>query len=308
MSTVSSSGIYTPQTGDNTDLANHWSSQNASLDTMVVPRFTSTTARDTAFALRPFKMCVVGASMDAGTWYVRQSGSWYVMGPAGQVPSSALSIPSGVDLNTYTTPGLYYQPTTAGAVAGSNYPVAVAGCLEVLRNVPPGCTQRYTVYGSAGANSNAIFVRGLYSGTWSPWVNAVNSGSQTYTPVVTGSTTNPSGYTATGRYLQTGKIFVARFVIVFGSSVGSGVYSVSLPVTPNAAWGDRTNYLVHGTGFVVVGGSGWPLWWRMGTTSGVVEALYQTNLTGGTNTVHNTMPATIVSGSTLSGQVTYEAA
>jgi len=57
-----------------------------------------------------------------------------------------------------------------------------------------------------------------------------------YTPALTGSTTDPTlgtGGSITGAYIQTGKLVIGRFQITFGTSGvngGSGTYSVSLPV------------------------------------------------------------------------------
>jgi hypothetical protein len=59
----------------------------------------------------------------------------------------------------------------------------------------------------------------------------------TWTPTLTAVTTNPSvgtGATRTGAYFQVGKMVTARGTVRFGtsgSSAGSGIYEVSLPVT-----------------------------------------------------------------------------
>lgn len=58
-----------------------------------------------------------------------------------------------------------------------------------------------------------------------------------YTPALTAATTNPtlgSGSSATGRYIQIGKLVFVSGSFVFGSSgvnAGSGEYRISLPVT-----------------------------------------------------------------------------
>lgn len=64
---------------------------------------------------------------------------------------------------------------------------------------------------------------------------------QSYTPVLTATTTNPtlgSGSVQVGEYFQIGKLVVGRAVIVFGGAgqaPGSGTYRISVPVTANAA-------------------------------------------------------------------------
>lgn len=66
------------------------------------------------------------------------------------------------DLNTFTTPGLYYQPANAQAATGKNYPEPNAGSLEVYKHA--GITQVYRVY-----NNSRHYIRTLYAGTWTAW-------------------------------------------------------------------------------------------------------------------------------------------
>ncbi|QDH84234.1 hypothetical protein Axy14_024 [Achromobacter phage vB_AxyS_19-32_Axy14] len=83
------------------------------------------------------------------------------------------------DLNDYDVPGVYGQNATAGAVAGSNYPIdpiagtPVAGVLYVHKGSPSdtsniSCQQEYKTY----YNSNStIFYRNRSSaGVWGAWV------------------------------------------------------------------------------------------------------------------------------------------
>ncbi|MFP2319341.1 phage tail-collar fiber domain-containing protein [Enterobacter ludwigii] len=100
----------------------------------------------------------------------------------------AVGIGDAADLNTYTTPGLYYQPANAQAQTGKNYPEAVAGSLEVYKHA--GITQVYRVY-----NNSRSYIRTMYSGAWSGWakqydtlnkpspadINAVNKNGDTMT-------------------------------------------------------------------------------------------------------------------------------
>ena len=74
----------------------------------------------------------------------------------------AVGIGNAVDLNAYTTPGLYYQPANAQAQTGKNYPETAAGSLEIYKHA--GITQIYRIY-----NSSRAYIRTLYSGTWSAW-------------------------------------------------------------------------------------------------------------------------------------------
>lgn len=74
----------------------------------------------------------------------------------------AVGIGDAADLNTYTVPGLYYQPANAQAGTGKNYPEPNAGSLEVYKHA--GITQVYRVY-----NNSRHYIRTLYSGTWTAW-------------------------------------------------------------------------------------------------------------------------------------------
>lgn len=76
-------------------------------------------------------------------------------------------LPSGVDLNTYVTSGLFHQSTNAGAVAGQNYPVPTAGLLEVFAPSAAFVYQLYTQYRTG--NESRSFWRTYYNGIWSGW-------------------------------------------------------------------------------------------------------------------------------------------
>ncbi len=83
--------------------------------------------------------------------------------------TQATPIPSGVSLNDYQTPGIYFQSLNVSAQAGSNYPEALAGSLMVLKGA--GVTQIYAIY-----NSSRIYSRSLYPGaTWTAWAKEYNS-------------------------------------------------------------------------------------------------------------------------------------
>ncbi|MGM8708135.1 phage tail-collar fiber domain-containing protein [Enterobacter hormaechei subsp. steigerwaltii] len=75
----------------------------------------------------------------------------------------AVAIGNAMDLNAYTTAGLYFQPMNAYAQSGRNYPEALAGSLEVYKHA--GITQVYRIY-----SSSRSYIRTQYSGSWSAWV------------------------------------------------------------------------------------------------------------------------------------------
>ncbi|WP_339026020.1 phage tail protein [Leclercia pneumoniae] len=107
--------------------------------------------------------------------------------------SQAVQLGNAIDLNTITTPGLYYQSANAQAQAGKNYPEANAGSLEVYKHA--GITQVYRIY----SNSRS-YVRAYYSGNWSAWVmqyDSVNAPAETFpvgAPIPWPTDIPPSGY------------------------------------------------------------------------------------------------------------------
>lgn len=86
-----------------------------------------------------------------------------------QVPTALAS--SGTDLNNYTTTGTWHQSGNGGASAGTNYPVGLAGLLEVFGSGSM-VYQRYTEY-----NTGIIHSRSKYASTWSPWSEVAQEGS-----------------------------------------------------------------------------------------------------------------------------------
>lgn len=90
-----------------------------------------------------------------------------VIGNALTARLNGTSIPTGANLNTYLTSGYYYQSSDAFAAAGSNYPVAKAGALEVLYNGSDKVVQRYTPFSNV---SSVVYMRQNNAGVWKPWV------------------------------------------------------------------------------------------------------------------------------------------
>jgi len=78
-------------------------------------------------------------------------------------------IPAGTNLNSYTATGLYHQPSTANAGSGTNYPVALAGMLEVIQDGSM-VYQKYTSYDS----SHNVYVR-TYNGSWYSWTRILDT-------------------------------------------------------------------------------------------------------------------------------------
>ncbi|ECJ3935996.1 hypothetical protein YT28_03200 [Salmonella enterica subsp. salamae] len=72
------------------------------------------------------------------------------------------------DLDTLTTPDLYYQDANANATTTRHYPTSLAGSLQIYKDA--GVTQIYTAYNGGGQ-----WRRGYYNNVWSAWVTAYDS-------------------------------------------------------------------------------------------------------------------------------------
>ncbi|WP_233446090.1 phage tail-collar fiber domain-containing protein [Lelliottia nimipressuralis] len=150
--------------------------------------------------------------------------------------TQAVGIGNALDLNSYTTPGLYFQPANNQASTGKNYPEAVAGSLEVYRHA--GITQIYRVY----SNSRA-YIRTLYAGTWSAWTKQYDAANKP-TPADIGAYTKAE---SDARFQGKSQISIAAngwrktadgLLIQWGTTpalTAGQIYTVPLPAAvPNA--------------------------------------------------------------------------
>ena len=79
-------------------------------------------------------------------------------------------IGNGIDLDTYTTMGIYNQNSNAQATAGSNYPIDYAGMLTVTADG----LMIYQVY--QGYSTSGTYERKYYNGSWQAWHLVYDSG------------------------------------------------------------------------------------------------------------------------------------
>ncbi|NQF31042.1 phage tail-collar fiber domain-containing protein [Enterobacter asburiae] len=137
----------------------------------------------------------------------------------------AVAIGDAVDLNTLTTPGLYYQTTNIQAQNGQNYPEPAAGSLEVYKHA--GITQVYRIYANSGT-----YIRALHDDTWSDWtlqydvahkptpadIGAVpaSGGSVAYLENATYYKTNPDGWYGGGAFADQYQNNAAPFLVPYG--------------------------------------------------------------------------------------------
>lgn len=87
-------------------------------------------------------------------------------------PLAITSLGAKEDLDNFKSTGVYHQELTANAKNGTNYPVGVAGLLEVFNPDASMVYQRYTVYGGG----IEVWVRGYYQNKWYSWQKVENSG------------------------------------------------------------------------------------------------------------------------------------
>lgn len=155
----------------------------------------------------------------------------------------AVGIGNAVDLNTLTTPGLYYQPANAQAATGKNYPEANAGALEVYKHA--GITQIYRVY-----NNSRSYIRTLYSGTWTAWIKQYDAANKPTAADIGALPSNGNAVSAT-------KLQTARTI---GGVAFDGTGNINLPgvntqgnqnTTGNAATATRlqTARTINGVSF-----------------------------------------------------------
>ena len=79
------------------------------------------------------------------------------------------AIPSGSNLNTYTTPGQYYVATGSIAQQVQNMPVETGGRLEVLQLIS-GSTRLFQLYyPNTSATIIRIYIRYYGGSTWADW-------------------------------------------------------------------------------------------------------------------------------------------
>jgi microcystin-dependent protein len=172
----------------------------------------------------------------------------------GNIPKRAINL-LNTDLNSLSSvsdAGFYFQSLSANTV-GNNYPVNLAGSLLVSRSTT-GVSHTYTVYSSAGIDSNKIYTRGNYLGVWSDWRD-ISGGTDTLNPVgsiiMLASNSVPDGYfscdgSSISRTVYS-KLF-AKIGITYGAGDGSTTFN--LPAfNSNGAFlrGDGTNSNPLGT-------------------------------------------------------------
>lgn len=134
-------------------------------------------------------------------------------------------VTSIVATNRSSTAG-WFTVTVNGFYLAYQMPVAVNQTVTI--DVKQVTGLNVVIQGLANAGSTIdLSISGVVSTGPSdmPWTS--------YTPTLTASTTNPTNWNRTGSYAQYGKLVVVKFRLDAAAGVtdGSGVYSISLPVS-----------------------------------------------------------------------------
>ena len=145
-----------------------------------------------------------------------------------------------------------------------------------------------------------------------------------YTPVLTASTTNPTlgNGTILGRYMQIGKTVWCSVRLAWGSTstVGSGIYRITLPVTAASDYNDATaesaaGGLTQGARIFDTDGGGvskhyygWRVRIRSGLDFDVAKAADEGSSSGVSGAYTDTVPVVPADGDTMQAFFVYEAA
>ena len=159
---------------------------------------------------------------------------------------------------------------------------------------PPTFTSGQKTGVASGLNNLRDFAR-AFTDAWT-----------SYDPVLTASTTNPTGWTREGYYAQAGKLVIAKWALTAGVSVsaGSGTYRVALPVAAKTAvpYGPRECWLFDSSATAT-------LLPRLELGAGTYATMwYPASWPSGTNTAVGSGTYTWAVGDLIVGAVIYEAA
>lgn len=159
----------------------------------------------------------------AATWQ-----AWRTVWHDGNLDGAALmmhrgSIGGSVDIDTYQSTGTWHQPLNANTATGANYPVALAGRLDVYFPTTSMGWQEYTAY-----NNGARFRRAFYNNVWTGWIQQHDTGNLDLSTVVrTGSAQTIGGtktFTAVP-YINVGTGLLSEFRFQVDSVNVGGMFS-----------------------------------------------------------------------------------
>ncbi|MGM0936265.1 MAG: phage tail protein [Pseudomonadota bacterium] len=78
------------------------------------------------------------------------------------------------DLNSLTAPGLYYQPLNVNATKNRNYPIELAGSMNVYLSADDSVIQEYFVFNSARRYTRKVSIKNLTATVWATQYTSEN--------------------------------------------------------------------------------------------------------------------------------------
>lgn len=151
------------------------------------------------------------------------------------------SIPSGADLDTYTTAGVFHQNTNAGAAAGTNFPTPYAGLLQVYNSGTTSFVyQFYTRFRSGPAGVQATYWRTFYSNSWSEWQEVVVASQK-------------GAYNGVATLDGSGRLPLAQAPIVTATSLPTTAHDLNDFQTPGPYWQNQSSAATLANNYPVAG-------------------------------------------------------
>jgi hypothetical protein len=179
------------------------------------------------------------------------------------------------------------------------YQMPIAAYQTITIDVKQVTGVSVNIQGLASANSTVdVSISGAVSTGPAdmPWIS--------YTPTLTASTTNPTGWTQTGYYMQVGKLVTCKFKLTAGTA-GSGNYRIALPINASVNVADIDAGVI--VGYDASPGN-FALFNAYIANTAYIQMGYSTTYLGAFVGVSNTGPWTWATGDFIRGTITYEAA
>ncbi len=183
--------------------------------------------------------------------------------------TAPVAVSRNTNLNSLTTPGMYYNPSNADVATMTNAPVDYAFSLLVERHA--GWKQTFSTY-STSHTEHRVYIRNYYNGTWTPWVEMFTArrrpGSVT---LWTGSIHSGSG----GVTLTNGRLYSA--IVLRARVTGSADVFTTLPVNTFSTsvlyyqMTTETGYLKFATRY---DGNNIIISWNSGSSGSKINAIF----------------------------------
>ncbi|MGE6394573.1 hypothetical protein [Chryseobacterium scophthalmum] len=123
----------------------------------------------------------------------------FIRDNVGAAPKAPISLGTS-DLNTIQTPGFYNQITDANATIARNYPVTLAGTLNVYRSITNGVIQEYTSH--VGITYKRYYNGSAWASSWAQIIDSRNGGVVSGALTINGNLNVANNSTVLGSTIQ----------------------------------------------------------------------------------------------------------